>query len=260
MMKTRIITISNNKGGVAKTTTVVNLLYALARKGHKVLGIDLDPQRNLSIALGAKSKITIANTFNDYINMNGDNPILPIENVKENLDMVGASPMLEGMEQMLVAQPAREQILSTFIRSTLEHTKYDFIIIDTRPSLGVLTTNAIVASTDIIVPIETDFFAIQGVLDLINKLKRIIQLTKPDLNILGFVATKYNKGLNMNDNALKHLFDTYGEVMFNTVIRKNIALSESISKGVSIFDYRAASKGAEDYDNLSDEIITRLKE
>ncbi len=259
-MNTRIITISNNKGGVAKTTTCVTLLYALAKKGYKVLGIDLDPQRNLSIALGAKSNTTIVNTFNDYINMSSEDVILPIESIKDNLDLVGASPMLEGMEQMLVAQPARENILSTFIRSTLKKKHYDFIIIDTRPSLGVLTTNAIVASTDIIVPIETDFLAIQGVLDLIKKLKRIISLTNPELNILGFVATKYNKGVNMNDNALKYLNETYGEVMFKTVIRKNIALSESISKCVSIFDYRADSRGAKDYKDLADEILTRIKE
>ncbi|MFR9591825.1 MAG: ParA family protein [Rikenellaceae bacterium] len=258
-MNTRIITVSNNKGGVAKTTTCVTLLHALAKRGHRVLGIDLDPQRNLSIALGAKRKETIVNAFNDHINM-VEETMLPIENIRENLDIVSASPMLEGMEQMLVAQPSRENILKIFIQRTLKVEQYDFIIIDTRPSLGVLTTNAIVASTDIIVPIETDFLAIQGVLDLIKKLKRIIQLTNPDLNILGFIATKYNKGVNMNDNALKYLYDTYGDVMFKSVIHKNIALSESISKCVSIFDYKPDSRGAADYDSLTDEILTRVNE
>ncbi len=256
-MNTRIITVSNNKGGVAKTTTCVNLLYSLANKGYKVLGIDLDPQRNLSIALGAQSKVTIVNAFNEHINMS-DEASLVIENIKEGLDIVGASPMLEQIEQMLVAQPARENILRAFIIKLLMTQNYDFVIIDTRPSLGVLTTNAIVASSDIIVPIETDFLAIQGVLDLIKKLKRIISLTNPNLNILGFVATKYNKGVNMNDNALKYLNDTYGDVMFKTVIRKNIALSESISKCVSIYDYKPESKGAADYSALTEEIITRL--
>ncbi|MFI3293242.1 MAG: ParA family protein [Rikenellaceae bacterium] len=256
-MNTRIITVSNNKGGVAKTTTCVTLLQALAKRGYRVLGIDLDPQRNLSIALGAKSKVTIVNAFNDHINMN-DNVALPIENIRENLDVVSASPMLEGMEQMLVAQPSRENILRAFIARTLKIEQYDFIIIDTRPSLGVLTTNAIVASTDIIVPIETDFLAIQGVLDLIKKLKRVISLTNPNLNILGFVATKYNKGVNMNDNALRYLYDTYKDIMFESVIHKNIALSESISKCVSIYDYKPDSKGAKDYDNLADEILTRI--
>ncbi|MFR9522772.1 MAG: ParA family protein [Rikenellaceae bacterium] len=149
-------------------------------------------------------------------------------------------------------------MLKSFIADLLKAEQYDFIIIDTRPSLGVLTTNAIVASTDIVVPIETDFLAIQGVLDLIKKLKRIISLTNPDLNILGFVATKYNKGVNMNDNALKYLSGTYGDVLFSTVIRKNIALSEAISRSVSIFDYKPDSKGAEDYDNLATEILTRI--
>lgn len=257
-MNTKIITVSNNKGGVAKTTTCVSLLYALARKGYKVLGIDLDPQRNLSIALGSKGKETIVNAFNDHINM-GEDITLPIENIRENVDVVSATPMLEGIEQMLVAQPSRENILKMFIHNTLEKEHYDFIIIDTRPSLGVLTTNAIVASTDIIVPIETDFLAIQGVLDLVKKLKRIISLTNPNLNILGFVATKYNKGITMNDNALEYLKSTYGETMFESVIHKNIALSESISKGVSIFDYKADSKGALDYNNLAEEIINRIK-
>ncbi len=259
-MNTRIITVSNNKGGVAKTTTCVTLLFALARKGYRVLGIDLDPQRNLSIALGAKGKTTIVNAFDNYIKMADDDMTLPIENIRENLDVVSASPMLEGIEQILVAQPSRENILRTFITRTLKEIKYDFVIIDTRPSLGVLTTNAIVASTDIIVPIETDFLAIQGVLDLIKKLKRIIELTNPNLNILGFVATKYNKGVNMNDNALNYLKDTYKDVMFDSVIRKNIALSESISKGESIFDYKPDSKGAADYDALTEEILTRIKE
>ncbi len=258
-MNRRIITVSNNKGGVAKTTTCTTLLHALANKGYRVLGIDLDPQRNLSIALGAKSKHTIVDAFNDHINMR-EEISLPIETIREGLDIVSASPMLEQIEQMLVAQPARENILRAFITKLLKAQSYDFIIIDTRPSLGVLTTNAIVASTDIIVPIETDFLAIQGVLDLIKKLKRIISLTNPDLNILGFVATKYNKGVNMNDNALKYLRDTYGEVMFNTVIRKNIALSESISKCVSIYDYKPNSKGAADYDNLANEILTRINQ
>ena len=259
-MNTRIITISNNKGGVAKTTTCAALLFALAKNGHKVLGIDLDPQRNLSIALGAKGKETIVGAFDEFISMTSDDIVLQTEEIQENLDLVSAAPKLEQIEQMLVAQSARENILKSFIKRLLKNKEYDFVIIDTRPSLGVLTTNAIVASTDIVVPIETDFLAIQGVLDLINKLKRIISLTNPDLNILGFVATKYNKGVNMNDNALKYLNDTYGDVMFKTVIRKNIALSEAISKSKSIFDYRADSKGAADYENLANEIITRLKE
>ncbi|MFI3293251.1 MAG: ParA family protein [Rikenellaceae bacterium] len=256
-MNTRIITVSNNKGGVAKTTTCTTLLFALAKRGYKVLGIDLDPQRNLSIALGAQSKQTIVAAFENFISGADDITLQP-EVIKENLSVVSASPKLEQIEQMLVAQPARENILKSFIADLLKAEHYDFIIIDTRPSLGVLTTNAIVASTDIIVPIETDFLAIQGVLDLIKKLKRIISLTNPDLNILGFVATKYNKGVNMNDNALKYLCDTYDEVMFQTVIRKNIALSEAISKSVSIFDYKPDSKGAADYDNLATEILIRI--
>ncbi|MFR9543608.1 MAG: ParA family protein [Rikenellaceae bacterium] len=258
-METRIITVSNNKGGVAKTTTCTTLLFALAKKGYKVLGIDLDPQRNLSISLGAKSKQNIVSAFEDFIS-GTDDILLQPETIRENLSIVSASPKLEQIEQMLVAQPARENILKSFIAKILKSQHYDFIIIDTRPSLGVLTTNAIVASTDIIVPIETDFLAIQGVLDLIKKLKRIISLTNPDLNILGFVATKYNKGVNMNDNALKYLYDTYDKVMFRTVIRKNIALSEAISKSVSIFDYKPDSKGAADYDNLANEILTRIQE
>lgn len=258
-MNTRVITISNNKGGVAKTTTCTTLLFALAKSGYKVLGIDLDPQRNLSIALGAKSKESIVTSFESFIS--GDDDIkLQTEEVRENLSIVSASPKLEQIEQMLVAQPARENILKSFIAETLKGEQFDFIIIDTRPSLGVLTTNAIVASTDIIVPIETDFLAIQGVLDLIKKLKKIIQLINPNLNILGFVATKYNKGVNMNDNALKYLYDTYGDVMFRTVVRKNIALSESISKSVSIFDYKPDSKGAADYENLANEILIRINE
>ncbi len=257
-MNTRIITVANNKGGVAKTTTCTFLLFALAKRGYKVLGIDLDPQRNLSIALGAKGKQTIVTAFEEFISMTNEDILLHTETIRDNLDIVSASPKLEQIEQMLVAQPARENILKIFISELLKVKEYDFIIIDTRPSLGVLSTNAIVASSDIIVPIETDFLAIQGVLDLVKKLKRVISLTNPSLNILGLVATKYNKGVNMNDNALKFLRDTYADAMFSTVIRKNIALSEAISKSKSIFDYKAESKGAEDYDNLAMEIITRL--
>lgn len=169
-MNTKIITVSNNKGGVAKTTTCTTLLFALAKRGYKVLGIDLDPQRNLSIALGAHSDQTIVTAFEHFIS-DADDITLQPETIRENLSVISASPKLEQIEQMLVAQPARENILKSFIYDLLQVEEYDFIIIDTRPSLGVLTTNAIVASTDIIVPIETDFLAIQGVLDLTKKQK-----------------------------------------------------------------------------------------
>jgi chromosome partitioning protein len=237
----KIISIANFKGGVGKTTSSVNIGVALSRQGKKTLLLDLDPQFNLTQCLGLfETEKPI------YGSLRGEYPLMPIP-ISENLSIVSSSLDLIKAEIELSAEFKREEILTRLIAPLRD--AYDFILIDCPPSLGLLTINAFVVSDEIYVPIEAEFLALKGYTILNEAIGRI------GLGIDRVFITKYDGRKILNRNVLDMMRQSLGDVVFNTVIRENIALAEAPTQGKDIFEYAPKSSGATDYWQLSQEIL-----
>ncbi len=245
-----IISLLNHKGGVGKTTSTINIGAALVELGKKVLLIDLDPQANLTLSLGiSRQKYTI------YESLRGESDLVPFQ-VRPNFDVVSSSLDLSGAEMELINEAGREYILRELF-SPLEN-EYDFILIDCPPSLGLLTLNALTSSHLVIIPLQTEFLALQGV----AKIKQVIDKVKFRLNksleIGGVLPTMYDSRKVLNRDVVETIKKYFGEKVFNTYIRDNIALAEAPAQRKDIFQYNPKSPGAEDYLNLAKEILTRI--
>ena len=246
-----IISFLNHKGGVGKTTTTINTGAGLAKLGKRVLLVDLDPQANLTVSLGIpRQRITI------YENMRGEAELSPYK-VKENLEVITSSLDLSGAEMELINEAGREYILRELFALVLHD--YDYILIDCPPSLGLLTLNALTASRYVIIPMQTEFLAMQG----LAKIKQIIdkvrfRLNKP-LEIGGVLATMYDHRKVLNRDIVETIQKYFGDKVFNTMIRENVALAEAPSNQQDIFDYNPRSNGAEDYLNLAMELQSRIE-
>jgi len=247
----RVIAISNHKGGVGKTTSAVNIGAALNRLGKKVLLIDLDPQANLSQSLGLKEQEP-----NIYGALRGLYPLQPVE-VRAGLELIPSNLDLAGAEVELSSEPGRDHIL----RELLEPLRsgYDYIIIDSPPSLGLLTLNALTASEKVLIPIESEFLAIQGLAKLMDIIKKIQGRLNKYLVVGGIIITKYDSRIVLNRNVVQTLEAHFGGQVFTTKIRRNISLAEAPTQGKDIFTYNSKSSGAEDYLALSQEILDRDK-
>lgn len=249
-MNTNIITIANHKGGVGKTATAQNLGASLANMGFKTLLIDLDAQANLSISFGIDSPEKTV-----YEALKGDIK-LPIYRVKENLDIVPSDLNLSAIEIEMLSQAGRDFFLKNLIEDI--EIKYDYIIIDCPPSIGVLTINALTASDGVIIPMEAHFLAVQG----ISKLYEIINIVKKRLNfklkVLGVLVTKFDKRTTIQNDIKKAILDDGKNYVFNTYIRTNTSIPESTYEGKDIFEYSPTSNGAVDYNNLGKELIDIL--
>jgi len=247
----RVIAISNHKGGVGKTTSAVNIGAALNRLGKKVLLIDLDPQANLSQSLGLKEQEP-----NIYGALRGLYPLRPVE-VRAGLELIPSNLDLAGAEVELSSEPGRDHIL----RELLEPLRsgYDYIIIDSPPSLGLLTLNALTASEKVLIPIESEFLAIQGLAKLMDIIKKIQGRLNKYLVVGGIIITKYDSRIVLNRNVVQTLEAHFGGQVFTTKIRRNISLAEAPTQGKDIFTYNSKSSGAEDYLALSQEILDRDK-
>jgi chromosome partitioning protein len=237
----KIISIANFKGGVGKTTSTIGIGVALSQQGKKVLLIDLDPQFNLTQSLGfLETEKPI------YGSLRGEYPLSPIF-VSETLSFVASSLDLIKAEIELSAEFKREEILTRLFAPLKNH--YDYILIDCPPSLGLLTVNAFVASDEIYVPIEAEFLALKGYTILNEAIGRI------GLGIDRVFITKYDGRKILNRNVLDTMRQSLGDLVFQTVIRENIALAEAPTQGKDIFEYAPKSSGASDYWQLSQEII-----
>jgi len=247
----RVIAISNHKGGVGKTTSAVNIGAALNRLGKKVLLIDLDPQANLSQSLGLTEQEP-----NIYGALRGLYPLQPVE-VRAGLELIPSNLDLAGAEVELSSEPGRDHIL----RELLEPLRsgYDYIIIDSPPSLGLLTLNALTASEKVLIPIESEFLAIQGLAKLMDIIKKIQGRLNKYLVVGGIIITKYDSRIVLNRNVVQTLEAHFGGQVFTTKIRRNISLAEAPTQGKDIFTYNSKSSGAEDYLALSQEILDRDK-
>ena len=252
----KIISLANQKGGVGKTTTSINLAAALAKLGKRVLLVDADPQANTSSGLGVDIQELDSTVYECLINgIDPHTAILPtsIENlymIPSHIDLVGAEIEMLNLEQ-------RENILKRVL-SPLKG-DYDYILIDCSPSLGLITINALTASDSIIIPVQCEFFALEGIAKLLNTIKIIKSNLNPALRIEGFLLTMYDARLRLSAQVHDEVRRHFGDLVFNTVIARNVRLSEAPSHGLSVIQYDKNSKGAKNYINLARELIRRNK-
>ncbi len=250
-----IISLAIQKGGSGKTTTAINLGAALRDMGHKVLLIDIDPQANLSQALGVKDE---PEGIYNLIHKASSGQEAHVENIiqqSNGLDLIPSSIDLANAELELVSTYGREYILREILKPIRKN--YDYIFIDCPPAIGMLTVNALSASDYVIIPLQAEYLPLEGVHSFIHTFNRIRKQLNRDLKILGFLLTKYDERKTMNRQVLNKLFAEYGEQVFDTRIRSNITLAHAQEKGKDIFTFSKSCNGAIDYNLLMNEFIER---
>jgi chromosome partitioning protein len=247
----KVISISNHKGGVGKTTSAINIGAGLNKLGKKVLLIDLDPQANLSQSLGL-----IEPERNIYGALRGEYKLEPLAIVK-GLDVIGSTLDLSGAEVEMSGEAGREYILRELIEPIRNN--YDYILIDSPPSLGLLTINSFTASDEIFIPLQAQYLALQGLAKLTEVIEKIKKRLNKELSIGGVFITQYDSRKVLNRDVVATIQAHFKDVVFKTIIRDNIALAEAPAQGLDIFRYNAKTNGAEDYLSLSKEIIKRHK-
>jgi chromosome partitioning protein len=254
---TAIITVANQKGGVGKTTTAINLSASIAAKGRRTLLIDLDPQANSTIAFFDMGEIPAS-----MFDVLSDSRKAMSEVVKPSKDpMLSVGPgrlALAKLETVLSGQFDAPYRLKDALAPILKD--FDYIVIDTPPSLGILTVNALVASTHLLVPIQAAYFAIEGTDDLLETYERIRQRPNPDLKMLGVVITLFDKRTNISRDTHGQIRSVFGEVLFKTKISKNVRLEESPAYKETILTFAPKSPGATEYKKLATEVVQRVEE
>jgi len=252
---TNIIAVANQKGGVGKTTTVMNLAITLSRMGHRVLCVDIDPQGNLSTGLGAAGKTgkTVADALLDR---SVPLPIIAAEQCGAGvLDVVPASLTLASAEAALLNKLGREFRLRDQLQTV--DGRYEFALIDTPPSLGILTINALVAATAVIIPTEARLFSLQG-LQMLQESVEEVKYLNPRLRVLGIVVSKYDKRLREERTVSSYLRKTWHEQVFDTEVGTNSKILEAASAGRSIFEVDGADRATETYSALAGELLARV--
>ena len=247
---TKIIAVLNHKGGVGKTTTTINLAAALQLKKKRVLLIDMDGQANLTESCG----LSIEEEQTVYGAMKGEYP-LPLAELKNGLTIVPSCLDLSAAESELINEPGRELILKGLIAKLLDSRKFDYILIDCPPSLGLLTLNALTAADFLIIPVQAQFLAMRGMAKITNVVEIVRQRLNPGLSIGGIVITQFDKRKTLDKSVSELINDSFCDKGFKTVIRDNVALAEAPIKGLNIFEYNKNSNGAKDYMDLALEVL-----
>ncbi len=250
----KIISLANQKGGVGKTTTTINLAASLAVLEQKVLVIDADPQANATSGLGFDVKNVQASIYECIVN-DVDARKVTLETQIAKLDIIPSHIDLVGAEIEMLNLPNREKVLKNAIEPLKEI--YDFIFIDCSPSLGLITVNALTAADSVIIPVQCEYFALEGLGKLLNTIKIIQNRLNPNLSIEGFLLTMFDGRLNLSNQVYEEVKHHFQEMVFDTVIQRNVKLSEAPSYGKPVVLYDASSKGAINHMNLAREILQR---
>lgn len=250
----KIIAVANQKGGVGKTTTAVNLAASLGVLEKKVLLIDADPQANASSSLGIDVDTIEKGTY-QLLEHTIEAHEGIIKTNTPNLDIIPAHIDLVAIEIELVDQDKRESMLRKGIQGL--KSRYDYIIIDCAPSLGLLTLNALTAADAVIIPIQCEYFALEGLGKLLNTIKSVQKLHNTNLEIEGLLLTMYDSRLRLSNQVVEEVRKHFSEMVFETIIQRNVRLSEAPSYGESIINYDASSRGANNYLSLAEELITK---
>jgi chromosome partitioning protein len=252
----KIITVANQKGGVGKTTTVMNLGSALARSGQRVLLVDSDPQANLTSYLGVSPRRTLdelyllkktptPETIRDFVHA-----------VSDRLSVIPGDRALSGVEYYLFSRSERESLLASFLAPLRE--EFDTILIDTPPSVNLITLNALVACDGVIVPVQPEFFSLEGIVKIRETIADVRARWNPQVSILGIVVTQVNSRRKLTSEVLRALETEFEDILFASHIHENTAVAESAGHSRSVLDYAPNSIGAQDYLALSREVLSRL--
>lgn len=254
----KVICVTNQKGGVGKTTTAVNMGYYLARDKYKTLLIDFDPQGNATSGLGVdKNDDSLGLTMTDVINENSPLADVIRSTKYKNLDLAPTTPELANAEVELVNQPRKFTRLRDAIR--LVEQNYDYIIIDLPPSLSLLTVNGMIASNYLLLPVQTEFYALEGVAQLLESMKLVMKQANPGLKLLGVLATMYDKRTSLSAQVYAEIKKYFKNLTFKTTIPRNVRVAEAPSHGVPVGDYDKFSKGAKAYKSFTREVEGRTK-
>ena len=255
-MPARVIAVANQKGGVGKTTTAINLATALSMSGRRVLLVDVDPQANLTSGVGLKGQTAMGGTVYQALTADFvDAGAFVLPTGVDGLSLVPADRNLTGAELELVTLQNRERRLRALVYSLRD--RFDFVFIDTPPSLGLLTLNALVAADAVLIPLTCEYFALEGIADLVATLRRIRGSLNPDLDIAGVLMTMYDERTNLGQQVARDIRTFFQDRVFETVIPRNIRLGEAPSHGVPAIVYDPKSRGAEAYVALARELMTR---
>ena len=251
----KIIAVANQKGGVGKTTTGINLAAAMARLGQRVLLIDIDPQGNATVGCGVKKEEVVTGVYEVLL---GESRLAEtILKTESGVDLVAANGDLAGAQVELINEIGRELKLRLALKEDRDH--YDYIFIDCPPALNVLTLNALVAADAVMIPMQCEYFALEGLTGLVETIKKIRETLNPRLRIEGLLRTMFDGRNTLANEVSAQLMQHFGDKVYQTIIPRNVRLAEAPSYGRTVFDYDGASKGAQAYLALASEMLNKEK-